>query len=72
MLAEWIPDLWVSDECQEHDDCYATCGAPRFACDIQFLANGGPPLYFAAIRAFGGLPYKTAQKDCKSYDCKKE
>jgi len=72
-----IPDTFPNS-CQQHDECYGTCGKSRFECDFQFLISaiwecsrgalnpgcfGSAGAYYAGIRTGGEIPYKKAQED---------
>ena len=63
--ASWIPDGVWRDACQQHDDCYSTCGADRLQCDMNLLINSwGNLTYFLAVRRFGEIPFREGQKKC--------
>ena len=63
--ASWIPDGVWRDACQQHDDCYSTCGADRLQCDMDLLINSwGNLTYFLAVRRFGEIPFREGQKKC--------
>jgi len=48
-MATWIPDGQFSNACDEHDRCYAICGASKTMCDLNFLIQTGSFGYFVFV-----------------------
>ena len=78
-----VPDDWglwdFTGPCQNHDNCYATCGASKLLCDLNFWGDmmavciaSGPAfqfchatanLYYTAVTVGAWPAYFRAQKD---------
>ena len=57
--------------CDAHDKCYATCGASKLVCDLQFMMDSNNPGYAGIVYLAGDDAFDKAQEDCDE-DCGKQ
>ncbi len=58
-----------TEACKLHDRCYASCGTPKWVCDLLLLTKSGSPLYYFAVDMLGRSAYDKAQEESCETDC---